>query len=120
LFAQKAGIKLFANQGDIEVQAQTDNLAMAAKQDIKVDSVSGKTDLSATKEIILICGGSYIKINSSGIELGTPSNIYLKCNALQKMGPANLSYTTNIPGEINCQRKQSQQVQEQRACISLE
>ncbi|WP_237398527.1 MULTISPECIES: DUF2345 domain-containing protein, partial [unclassified Gilliamella] len=32
--------------------------------------------------------GSYIKISSEGIELGTQDNIYLKCNVLQKMGPA--------------------------------
>ncbi|MWN91394.1 hypothetical protein GQ597_11885, partial [Gilliamella sp. Pra-s65] len=32
----------------------------------------------------------YIKISSEGIELGTQDNIYLKCNVLQKMGPASL------------------------------
>ncbi|MWP47971.1 hypothetical protein GQ589_11090, partial [Gilliamella sp. Pas-s27] len=39
-----------------------------------------------------ICGGSYIKISSEGIELGTQDNIYLKCNVLQKMGGAILNY----------------------------
>ncbi|WP_294615697.1 DUF2345 domain-containing protein, partial [uncultured Gilliamella sp.] len=117
LFAQKAGIKLFANQGDIEVQAQTDNLAMAAKQDIKVDSVSGKTDLSATKEIILVCGGSYIKINSSGIELGTSSNIYLKCNAMQKMGAANMAANYLLPSGCEAAIQEAEKLQ--KANVSL-
>jgi hypothetical protein len=43
---------------------------------------------AATKALILICGGSYIKISSEGIELGTQDNVYLKCNVMQKMGPA--------------------------------
>jgi hypothetical protein len=34
---------------------------------------------AATKALTLICGGSYIKISSEGIELGTQDNVYLKC-----------------------------------------
>ncbi|WP_363322477.1 DUF2345 domain-containing protein, partial [uncultured Gilliamella sp.] len=48
LFAQKAGIKLFANQGNVEMQAQHDNLNVAAKQDIKVDSVDGSVTVTAS------------------------------------------------------------------------
>ncbi|WP_334324889.1 DUF2345 domain-containing protein, partial [Gilliamella apicola] len=87
LFAHKSGMKVFANQGDVEMQAQNANLNMVAKQDIKIDSVDGSVDLSAAKEITLMCGGSYIKISSAGIELGTADNVYIKSNALQKMGP---------------------------------
>ncbi|WP_141674487.1 DUF2345 domain-containing protein, partial [Gilliamella sp. HK7] len=90
LFAHKSGMKLFANQGDIEVQAQNANLNMAAKQDIKVDSVDGKVTITASDKLTLICGGSYIKISSAGIELGTQDNVYLKCNVMQKMGPARI------------------------------
>ena len=80
-------MKIFANQGDVEVQAQNADLNMAAKQDIQIDSVDGSIDWSAAKKITLMCGGSYIKISSSGIELGTADNVYIKSNALQKMGP---------------------------------
>jgi type VI secretion system secreted protein VgrG len=98
LFAQKSGMKLFANQGDIEVQAQNANLNMAAKQDIKVDSVDGEVTITAKDNLTLICGGSYIKISSEGIELGTQDNIYLKCNVFQKMGPKALGISTiNLP-----------------------
>ena len=98
LFAHKSGMKLFANQSDVEVQAQNDNLVMAAKQDINIDSVDSDTQLTASKKITLICGGSYIKISEEGIELGTSGNVYLKCNAMQKMGPASLFLpTTELP-----------------------
>ncbi|OCG28361.1 hypothetical protein A9G11_11090 [Gilliamella sp. wkB108] len=102
LFAHKSGMKLFANQGDVEVQAQNANLAMAAKQDIKVDSVDDKITVTAGQNITLICGGSYIKINSSGIELGTSGNVYLKCNTMQKMGPATKEKPNiNLPDFFN-------------------
>ncbi|WP_218058749.1 type VI secretion system Vgr family protein, partial [Gilliamella sp. App2-1] len=97
LFAQKSGMKLFANQGDIDLQAQNANLNMAAKQDIKVNSVDGEVTITASDELTLICGGSYIKISSEGIELGTPDNIYLKCNVQQKMGPANMDIDVLLP-----------------------
>jgi len=87
LFAHKSGMKVFANQGDVEVQAQNANLNMAAKQDIQIDSVDGKMTITASKAVTLICGGSYIKISSAGIELGTADNVYIKSNAMQKMGP---------------------------------
>ena len=102
LFAHKSGMKVFANQGDVEVQAQNANLNMAAKQDIKIDSVDGSVDWSATKEITLMCGGSYIKISSAGIELGTADNVYIKSNAMQKMGPATQNRTITLKSsELN-------------------
>ncbi|PXV90066.1 type VI secretion system Vgr family protein [Gilliamella apicola] len=93
LFAHKSGMKVFANQGDVEVQAQNANLNMAAKQDIKIDSVDGKLTVTASKELTLMCGGSYIKLSSTGIELGTADNVYIKSNALQKMGPKAMQVT---------------------------
>ncbi|OCG22837.1 hypothetical protein A9G22_06420 [Gilliamella sp. App2-1] len=117
LFAQKSGMKLFANQGDIDLQAQNANLNMAAKQDIKVDSVDGKVTITAKDNLTLICGGSYIKISSEGIELGTQDNIYLKCNVQQKMGPANKKVVNTLP--IGCQRTLSQQTKKQGALVEL-
>ncbi|OCG29442.1 hypothetical protein A9G34_04630 [Gilliamella sp. Choc4-2] len=69
----------------LEVSA---NLNMAAKQDIKIDSVDGELTVTASEQLTLMCGGSYIKISSEGIELGTQDNVYLKCNVMQKMGAA--------------------------------
>jgi type VI secretion system secreted protein VgrG len=111
LFAHKSGMKLFANQGDIAVQAQNANLNMAAKQDIKVDSVDGEVTITASDKLTLICGGSYIKISSEGIELGTQDNVYLKCNVMQKMGVSSLDYKSTllsgaIPQTFTTQDKQ--------------
>ncbi|WP_294834509.1 DUF2345 domain-containing protein, partial [uncultured Gilliamella sp.] len=97
LFAHQSGMKIFANQGDIEVQAQNADLNMAAKQDIQIDSVDGEMTITASEKITLICGGSYIKISSSGIELGTADNVYIKSNAMQKMGPVSQKMNPKLP-----------------------
>jgi type VI secretion system secreted protein VgrG len=120
LFAQKSGMKLFANQGDIEVQAQNANLNIAAMQDIKVDSVDGKVTITAKDNLTLICGGSYIKISSEGIELGTPNNVYLKSNVIQKMQSATQQFTSDLPGEVKCQQQTKGDVQKQHAIIKLD
>ena len=98
-------MKIFANQGDIEVQAQNADLNMAAKQDIQIDSVDGELTARASKALTLICGGSYIKISSAGIELGTADNVYIKSNAMQKMGPATQNRTITLKSsELNVKR----------------
>lgn len=91
LFSHKTGMKLFANQGKFEFQAQNNALEMAAKQNIKIDSIDGKVTITASQSITLICGGSYIKISDAGIELGTSGNVSVKSAALQKMGAATLN-----------------------------
>ncbi|AWH87255.1 DUF2345 domain-containing protein [Limnobaculum parvum] len=90
LFTQNSGMKLLANQGKVEVQAQNDAMQLASKQDMEIASVDGKVSAVAVQELILICGGAYIKISAGNIELGCPKNITIKSIAMQKMGPASL------------------------------
>ncbi|KKB60768.1 hypothetical protein WM40_27285, partial [Robbsia andropogonis] len=51
LFAQNAGIKLFASKGKVEIQAQSDEMKLAALNDVTITSSSGKVVISADKEI---------------------------------------------------------------------
>ena len=120
ILAQKSGMKLFANQGKVEIQSQNDAMELASKQDVKIDSVDGKITVTASQMINLMCGGSYIKINGEGIELGTSGNVLIKSNAMQKMGPANQDSSTNLPGEVNCQRTMNEQAQKQHAILALD
>lgn len=93
-FAHKMGIKLFASKGKVEIQAQNDELSLMAKDEIQINSVDNSITLTAPRDITLISGGSYIKINGEGIELGTPGNVVIKSSAFQKMGPASMNVNT--------------------------
>jgi type VI secretion system secreted protein VgrG len=91
LFASKAGMKLFAAQGKVEIQAQDDNIEALAKNDITVTSVEGKVTVAASKELVLTCGGGYIKLSDGNIEIADPQNILFKSTNWQKMGPASMN-----------------------------
>ncbi|CNI09372.1 Rhs element Vgr protein [Yersinia frederiksenii] len=91
LFAQGQGMKLFAGKGKIEVQAQSDAILATAQKDIEIRSAEGKVEISANSELVLTCGGAYIKLSGGNIELGCPGNILLKSANVQKMGAASLN-----------------------------
>lgn len=72
LFAQSAGMQLFAGQGKVDVQAQGDALNVQALKDVTVTSNSGNVTVNASKALTLVCNGAYIKISGGNIELGCP------------------------------------------------
>ncbi|PMS14351.1 type VI secretion system tip protein VgrG [Trinickia dabaoshanensis] len=78
LFAQNLGIKLFAAKGPVEIQAQSDKMALAALKDLSISSTDGKIVITAAKEVWIGAGGSYIQINGNGIVNGSPGPIVEK------------------------------------------
>ncbi|MNQ86794.1 hypothetical protein D3C85_1019960 [compost metagenome] len=71
VFAQKLGIKLFAARGPIDIQAQSDDMRLLADQNVTISSAHGRVVIEAEKELLLKCGGSYLRLSLTGIEDGT-------------------------------------------------
>ncbi len=90
LFVQRAGIKLFAARGKVEVQAQSDNLELTAEKDVKVASTEQAIDLSAAEEILLVCGGAYVRLTGGDIEIHGPGRVDVKGAQHSFGGPARL------------------------------
>jgi type VI secretion system secreted protein VgrG len=78
MFAHQLGLKLIAARGRIDIQAQSDQMALAALKDISVSSTEGRVVITASKEVWIGAGGSYIQINGSGIVNGSPGPILEK------------------------------------------
>lgn len=96
MLARKAGMKLFAAKGKVEIQAQDDALEAIAKKDVTVTSTEGRIEITAAKDIVLKnLDGSFIQITGKNIILGCEGNVLWKCANAQKMGTAN--YTTSVP-----------------------
>lgn len=93
LFAQAAGMKMYAGAGKVDIQAQADAMDVSALQDITITSGQGSVKVNASQELILSCGGAYIKLSGGNIELGCPGNIMLKAANVNQTGPANLDTT---------------------------
>ncbi|MET6594734.1 type VI secretion system tip protein VgrG [Citrobacter portucalensis] len=85
LLALKLGIRLFAAKGKVEIQAQDDGIDTVAKKDITITSVEGKVLVTAADELVLNCGGAYIKLSGGNVEIGCPRNILLKSISVQKL-----------------------------------
>lgn len=92
MLARKAGMKLFATKGKVEIQAQDDALEAIAKKDVTVTSTDGRVEITAAKDVVLKnLDGSFIQLQGKNIILGCGGNILLKCANVQKMGPATVS-----------------------------
>ncbi|HEE0081953.1 TPA: type VI secretion system tip protein VgrG [Citrobacter youngae] len=85
LLALKLGIRLFAAKGKVDIQAQDDGIDAVAKKDITITSVEGKVLVTAADELVLNCGGAYIKLSGGNVEIGCPKNILLKSISVQKL-----------------------------------
>jgi type VI secretion system secreted protein VgrG len=90
MFAQKLGIKIFAAKGPVEIQAQGGPMSFIADKDVNLASVNGKVNLAAAKEIILECGGAFIRIKDGSITLGGPFDVFLKTITVQKKVKASM------------------------------
>ncbi|KVC19970.1 type VI secretion protein Vgr [Burkholderia diffusa] len=95
LFAQKLGMKLFAARGRVEIQAQSDEMHLMSEKDMRMTSVNGRVTIEAKSELILKCGGSYVRISSTGIEDGTRGNRTIKSTAFSRQGPSSLAESMN-------------------------
>jgi type VI secretion system secreted protein VgrG len=69
LMVQKAGIKMVAAAGNIDIQALSNGINILAK--INITHTANCIIISAKEEVVINGGGSYAKFNASGIEQGT-------------------------------------------------
>ncbi|MBY4693053.1 type VI secretion system tip protein VgrG [Burkholderia latens] len=95
LFAQKFGLKLFAARGRVDIQAQSDEMHLMSEKDMRMTSANGRVTIEAKSELILKCGGSYVRISSTGIEDGTRGNRTIKSAAFSRQGPSSLAESMN-------------------------
>jgi type VI secretion system secreted protein VgrG len=85
-FVAGLGIRLFAAKGKVEIQAQSDEMALASLKNFTISSTNGKIVITASQEVWIGAQGSYIRINGNGIDNVTPGRILEKCAVWDKPG----------------------------------
>ncbi|WUR10965.1 type VI secretion system tip protein TssI/VgrG [[Empedobacter] haloabium] len=93
VFVYKAGMKLFAAKGKVEIQAQSDNVEIIAEQVLKLISTKKNIEIGACEEILLHAGGSFIRISAKGIQQGTSGKWEAHAASHAATGPQNLEAT---------------------------
>jgi len=69
LFVHKAGMKLVASAGNIDMEALSDSVNLLAK--LNITQSANTISITAKEDVVINGGGSYVKFSASGIEHGT-------------------------------------------------
>ncbi|NRF68152.1 type VI secretion system tip protein VgrG [Aquincola sp. S2] len=87
------GLTLIAAKKDIEIQAQSDRLQLAAHQDVLVESERAHVHFAAAKKISLsVAGGANITIEGGNIVVQCPGTITVLAGHKSFVGPSSVSY----------------------------
>ncbi|XGI80185.1 type VI secretion system Vgr family protein [Enterobacter hormaechei] len=89
VFVRKLGIKLIANQGPVQVQAQNDLMALLARKEISIVSTEDEIKIIAKKKLTLNGGGSYITLDGNAIESATLGEYRTKAGHYGRKDKAN-------------------------------
>ncbi|MDD1953358.1 type VI secretion system tip protein VgrG, partial [Klebsiella variicola] len=94
LFVHKDGAKLVANQGDIEIQAQHNTMALFSGKQLTVTSSEDEIIISTPETLTLNGGGSYLRLSKNGIEHGSSGEFIMKTSNYMVPGTG-----ANLPNE---------------------
>ena len=85
----RQGTKMFAAKGDIDVQAQGGKFTTWSTDDTHIAS-GKKMTVTAQDELVLICGGGYIKLKGGNVEIGGPGKLLVKNHGISKNGSGSM------------------------------
>ncbi|SMF12753.1 type VI secretion system Vgr family protein [Pseudogulbenkiania subflava] len=89
----KIALKLIAAKGKVQVQAQSDSMELTADKDVRISSLKASQLFNGKQEVLLTCGGAYIRIKDGKIELHAPGKVSFKGASHDWSGPAKM----NVP-----------------------
>ncbi|WP_238377296.1 DUF2345 domain-containing protein, partial [Vogesella sp. EB] len=87
----RVSLKLIAAKGKVQVQAQSDAMELTADKDVTISSLSASQLFNGKKEVLLTCGGAYIRIKDGKIELHAPGKVSFKGGSHDWSGPAKMT-----------------------------
>jgi type VI secretion system secreted protein VgrG len=93
LFVQRAGMKLIAVAGDIDVQTLSDSINLLAK--LNITQTGNRIVINAKEDIVINGGGSYVKFSKAGIEHGTTGTFVAHAASHSLIGPKSLALASN-------------------------
>ena len=96
VFVRKLGIKLIANQGPVQLQAQNDLMELLARKAISIVSTEDEIKIIANKKLTLSGGGSAITLDENSIEAATIGDCRIKAGQFIRSGGASQKMTLPV------------------------
>jgi type VI secretion system secreted protein VgrG len=87
----KISLKLLAEQGKIQVQAQHGEIEITGDQNIQITSCKGKIQIAAEDELVVTCGGAYVRLKGGNIDVHCPGTLSMKAAQHQLSGPGSMN-----------------------------
>ncbi|MDN0082331.1 type VI secretion system tip protein TssI/VgrG [Crenobacter sp. SG2305] len=84
-------LKLIAAKGKVQLQAQSDSVEVTADKDVNLTTIKGQQLFNGKKEVLLTCGGAYVRIKDGKIELHAPGKVSFKGASHDWSGPASMA-----------------------------
>lgn len=91
LCAHKLGLRIFAAKGEVEIQAQSDAMDLAASKQLRLASADEDVLVVARKKIVLASGGAALKIEDGTFEFIGPGAFKIKAGSFVFQGPGNVN-----------------------------
>ncbi|SFU24783.1 type VI secretion system Vgr family protein [Paraburkholderia aspalathi] len=88
LFVQSAGMKLFAGNGKVEIQAQSDGMDLFAEKQLHISSAGQDVLVAAKQKVVVTSGGASITIENGNVEIRCPGKFTVKAASHSFEGPA--------------------------------
>lgn len=88
LFVQGAGMKLFAGNGKVEIQAQSDGIDLFAEKQLHISSAGEDVLVAAKQKVVVTSGGASITIENGNVEIRCPGKFTVKASSHSFEGPA--------------------------------
>ncbi|WP_244898991.1 type VI secretion system Vgr family protein [Chromobacterium violaceum] len=104
----KVALKLIAAKGQVQIQAQSDAMEITADKDVTITSCKERITIAAKEEILMTCGGGYIRLAGGNIEVHCPGTVSIKGAQHNLSGPASLNYRMPTFGKVYSGRFQLQ------------
>jgi len=94
LFVQKAGMKLIAASGDIDIQALSNSIKVLAK--LEISQQANRITISAKEEVVINGGGSYARFAGGSIEIGTSGSFVAHASTHSLLGGKSMNVAIPI------------------------
>jgi len=96
IFVQKAGMKLVAAAGDIDIHSLSNSINLLAK--LEINQTADRITITAKKQVVINGGGSYAIFGDGGIELGTKGKFLVHSTLKEYEGPKTVPVSdVNLP-----------------------
>jgi len=89
--ADKVNLKLITAEGHANLWAQAGDVEMAGDRDVRIHANKGKLESAAGEELLIACGGAYIRLSGGNVDIHAPGPIEFKAANFTRSGPTSLN-----------------------------